>query len=192
VSHARTVRTLAACGVLLAAGVSGCTDTSARPKPLPSPSPSSSVASPTPSPSATPPSLPAEARGTSAAAAKAFVRFYVDSINHALRTGDTTMTRKFSAPGCDSCAAVSRSIAQIYGTGDHLAGKGWQVTAVQAVAQQPVAHPILQVGLKIHPQSKVGADGTVKDRRAGGRKFMVMTLSRSGGNWLVDRLEQSA
>lgn len=191
-SHSRAVRTVAAAALLVGVGTAGCTEPAAKPKPLPSPSSSSVADGPTSSPTATPPSMPAKARGTSTDAAKRFVRFYVLSINHASRTGDTSIVKRFSAPGCRSCAAVSGSISDIYAHGDHLVGKGWQVTAIQAVSHQPRLQPILQVGLIIHAQKKVTADGTVSGSRSGGRKLLIVSLHRAGGQWLVERLEQAA
>jgi hypothetical protein len=192
VSHARTVRTLAACGVLLAAGVSGCTDTSARPKPLPSPSPSSSVASPTPSPSATPPSLPAEARGTSAAAAKAFVRYWVEVLNHAGATGNTAQLDEVSDDNCRSCQAVIRSIDEAYRAGGYFRGNGWSVETLQPQPFQTKTRPVLSAGVHIAPQDVLRREGGKVTHFEGGQRSMLFRLQWAGGHWTVLQVDQTS
>jgi hypothetical protein len=191
VSHARTVRSLAACGVLLAAGAAGCTDTSARPKPLPSPSPSSAVASPTPSPSATPPSLPAEARGTSAAAAKAFVRHYIATVNYATATGDTSVLATLDDGSCDSCSSVISRVHTVYDAGGKIVSRGWQITSLSVLPARP-KRPIVDAGLRLSPQSVIRQRGGQPEHFRGGRLPVTFRLVLGNQGWRVDEWARAA
>lgn len=120
----RTVRALTALALAVVLGVtlSACTET-AEPKPLASPAATASSTAPTsPAPPAppstpTPPTMPPEARGTSAASAKAFVRFYVEMINFATSSGDIEALRALDDGSCRSCAAVAKRINDVYDSG---------------------------------------------------------------------------
>jgi hypothetical protein len=189
VSHARTVRSLAACGVLLAAGAAGCTDTSARPKPLPSPSPSSAVASPTPSPSATPPSLPAEARGTSAAAAKAFVRYWVEVLNASAMSGRSASLRAASSKGCVGCLAIADFIDQVRERGGAIRGDGWDVRSVRVIDESEPGY-VIDALVNVRPQTVVERRGAEPRRFNGGRRLKTFWVGRADDRWKITRLDQ--
>ncbi len=183
-SLTRTVRALTALAVGLGCAVSGCSD-NAKPKPLPSPSASSSSASP----SATPPTMPAQARGTSAKSAEAFARFYVDLVNHASRTGDTSSLDQFGDDSCQSCQAISRNVAKIYDSGGRIESRGWSLRSVSAVPGQPLRRPILDLGVVQSPeQVQETSDGPRKSFE-GGRQPMTMYLERTHEGWMVRRLD---
>jgi len=136
--------------------------------------------------------MPAEAKGTSARSAEAFVRHYIEAVNYGLKTGDVSAIRKLSEPDCSSCSAVAASIDDVYKRGDRLVGKGWDVKGVAPVANQPRLRPVLQVSVFINPQTKVSGSGKQRENRSGGRKLMVFDLASTNGNWLVSQWEQSA
>ncbi|WP_296607448.1 DUF6318 family protein [Nocardioides sp.] len=88
------------------------------------PSPSATLPS---SPSTTPvsgpvePTMPAEARGTDAAAAEAFVKFYWEMVNYAQATGDVEGVRDL-APQCGTCDAAINYIVDVYDRGGRIEG----------------------------------------------------------------------
>ncbi len=83
-------------GVTLSAAVlAGC---QSNPKPPPLDDAAASSPPPTASTTKPAPTLPAEAKGTSEAAAKAFVRHYIALINYAMATGDAECTRQAEPP----------------------------------------------------------------------------------------------
>ena len=118
----RLLAAVAGAVVLIA---SGCTSDEA-PEPAPLPTESASP-SDTGSPSPTAPTLPAEAEGTSPAAAKAFVRHYFDSVNYAAATGDTDGLRALGASRCVSCDAIAENIEEVYSEGGVIRSGGWKV-----------------------------------------------------------------
>jgi hypothetical protein len=107
--------------VLLVGGLAGCSDDQA-PEGSPAPS-TSATASATPSA----PTLPAEARGTDAKAAEAFVRHYVDLINHATETLDTAPLKAASARGCKGCASIAALYDRVRTDGGEVRGGTWTI-----------------------------------------------------------------
>jgi hypothetical protein len=94
------------------------------------------VADPAPTPSAptaptstapTPPVMPEAAKASTAAGAVAFIRYYVELMNHLEATGDEAPLLAVSKPSCRSCAAVVRAANAIYDRGGHVEGGVWTV-----------------------------------------------------------------
>ncbi|WP_367303707.1 DUF6318 family protein [Nocardioides panacis] len=183
----QSVRRLAAVLVALAAAVSGCTD-SAKPQPLPSTSAAPSV-SPSASTSPTAPVLPEEARGTSAASAKAFARFYIDTVNFAARTGITADLATLGTPRCVSCSAIRKNINRIYNAGGTIRSSGWQLTTVAPVPKQPKRRPILDLGVLQPPEVVKQTNKGPTKRYKGGRQPMTMHLRWTLVGWSVERLD---
>ena len=171
--------------ILLYAAAAAC-QSNPSPAPMPSvaPSPSKSVASSTPSP--TPPTMPAEARGTSAQSAKAFVRYYIGLVNHAVATGDTSDLKGASQNSCNSCTAVVTNIDTVYANGGSLSGEGWKVSAAREVPGRPAARPILRVGIRISPQDKIASRGAKVQHFRGGRQLLIFRLVRLEGGWSIE------
>ncbi|ABL83551.1 hypothetical protein Noca_4054 [Nocardioides sp. JS614] len=101
VTRSRTV--IAALCVVSVLALGACSGDDPEPRFAP---PSSSAPS---SPSTTAvsgpvePTMPAAARGSDAAAAEAFVRFYWEMVNYAQATGDVEGLRSLGAEGCNAC-----------------------------------------------------------------------------------------
>src|SRR5690349_11029374 len=93
--------------LLLPAVLVGCSD-AAAPEGSPAPSASASTSA---TPSA--PALPAEAKGTGPAAAKAFVRHYVSLINTASANLDARPLRTSSERGCTACRGIVKLIDDV-------------------------------------------------------------------------------
>ncbi len=111
----RTVIT--AMSVLSVLALGACSGGDPGPKLAPpSSSPSSSAPS---SPSTTAvsgpiePTMPAAARGTDAAAAEAFVKFYWEMVNYAQATGDVEGLRGLTNASCQPCSAGLRALEKL-------------------------------------------------------------------------------
>jgi Family of unknown function (DUF6318) len=124
--------------VVVAAGLSvlvgGC-DSSGDPGTLPSVSGSSAgspsgSASVSASPTAVP-TPPAAAQRHTSAGASEFVRFYIDLINEAYRTGASEPLRVYADDECDSCSSIADAVDEIYSTGS---ARGGQITADRLTA----------------------------------------------------------
>jgi hypothetical protein len=136
--------------VVLLLALAGC---GGDPKADPSPSPSSPSTSPvSTTPSA--PVLPEEAKADTKAGAIAFVKYYVELINHAQATGDVDVLAAVEDPGCESCSKGRTVLEEIYKAGGTIHGgeltfkltnearspryRGWVVSGSLAFAPQTV------------------------------------------------------
>ena len=158
-----------------------------NPKPPPLESASSSSATPTPSPTEAAPTLPAEAKGTSEAAAKAFVRHYVDSVNYAMRTGVTTDLDRLAAPSCSTCRAIVDRIDEVYGEDGRLEGEGWTIISLRRVGGGK-GITLVAAGIEIAPQT-VFASGRTPSESPRSRGNLDLSLSHTDAGWLIQRLE---
>lgn len=116
--------------VVLLVALAGCGG-DPKANPPPSPSPSTTPVSTTPSA----PAMPDAAKENSKAGAIAFVRHYVELLNHLEATGDEAPMLAVSGPSCRSCASVAHAANKIYDAGGHVEGGVWSIT--DAVVQHP-------------------------------------------------------
>lgn len=128
------MRRLLVAGLVAALGLLvGCTDDD-EPDPTITPTDSSSAAS-TGSPTADPtptgpvePTLPAEAEGTDAAAAEAFVRYFWEVVNFAQRSGEVSALRALASSSCQACTGGADWIERVYASGGRIEGGEYKVT----------------------------------------------------------------
>ena len=181
---------LVAAGACTAA-LAGC---DSNPEPAPLPTESASASTPTesssPTPSVTPPTMPAAAKGTSEKSAKAFVRYWVSSLNYAADTGEVENLDSLSAAECEACTGIIDQIQRVHAGGGHYEGDGWRVDAIRAVSGQPKDRPILQVSMLVSEQDVFRGSGSKPRHFEGGRQPMDFRLTRQAG-WLVARIDQT-
>jgi hypothetical protein len=174
-----------------AAGALALAGCQANPTPPPLASTSTSP-TPSPSPAIAAPTLPAEAQGTSKAAAKAFVRHYIALMNHAVSTGESTALSDASDPECLSCTAVIERVDDVYSEGGSIRSDGWRVTSIRPVPGVPKVRPQFDVGLSMSPQRVVEHQGAEVTTYEGGKLPATFTLKRQGTEWLVLAWERAA
>jgi hypothetical protein len=119
VNRSRTVITAMSLLSVLALGA--CSDDDPQPRFAPPSSPAPSSPSTTAVSGPVAPTMPATARGTDAAAAEAFVKFYWEMVNYAQATGDVDGLKAL-APRCGTCAAAVDYIVDVYERGGHIRG----------------------------------------------------------------------
>jgi hypothetical protein len=173
-----------------AAGALALAGCQANPTPPPLASTSTSP-TPSPSPAIAAPTLPAEAQGTSKAAAKAFVRHWIDVLNYSAESGDTNTLRELSDSRCAACAGAIQSIDEVYSAGGAMHGDGWSVLDLKYQPLQPRHEPVVAVGLRIAPQRVIPASGKESRRFKGGARTMSFYLKRQRGAWVVVQLERT-
>ncbi len=180
--HGRGVApALAALLVLAAAGCSS----DAQPSPMPTPS---STPSESASPRPTPPTMPAAAEGTSPAAAKAFARYFLETINYGMSSGDTTALRAVAAPGCETCLAIADKIDQSHAGPAYLEGAGWQPQGFQYI-RIAADRALVAVPLAITAQKSYASAGATPTVSAATRGSLDLRLSRTTGRWQVTQLD---
>jgi hypothetical protein len=122
--RARVVVFLAAGGLLLP-GLAACSDDAPEASPAPSASASASESAPAA------PELPAAAKGDGPKAAEAFVRHYVDLINHASTTLDPEPMLGASADNCTECSTVAELYSGIRQKGGNVRGGEWTIERLE-------------------------------------------------------------
>ena len=135
--------------------------------------------------------MPDAAKGTSEAAAKAFVRHWVATLNYAGDTGDTSGLRRVSSAECKSCVGIADKIDRVYERGGYVQGDGWVVRSIAPVSGQPRARPILQIGMFLSEQDLLERAGGEVQHFDGGKQLMVFRLTNSD-RWVVTEIEQNA
>jgi hypothetical protein len=143
-----------------------------------------------PSPTIAAPTLPAEAQGTSEAAAKAFVRHYFDALNHAMNTGEVEHLRGLGAENCASCATIAGNIDATYAAGGKISSRGWSLRSVTVVPGQPSQAPILDLGVMLTRERVVERAGAEPRTFEGGKQPMTIHLVRQDNEWRVSRLDR--
>ena len=121
---------LAVCAVL-AAGCDGDADGADPPPATESTSTTTEPTDPTTSSGPVEPTLPAAAEGSSVAAAKAFVGYYIEVLDYALTTGEVDLLSDESAPTCSGCRDYIRFITDLYGRGGWRRGGDWLVESAR-------------------------------------------------------------
>ena len=177
----RRALAVAVAGLLLLAG---CSD-NPEPAPLePSSSPSTSE-----SPDAAP-EMPDEARENTPEGAEAFVRYWVEVLNHATVSGETQILRDHSSSDCTSCQSILDLIDSTYGDGGAIQSEGWKINQM-SVALGPGNPAPASAALVIisSPQSFTDSESQPVRRTKGGRQPIDLSLSWSSKTgWRVDAL----
>jgi hypothetical protein len=169
-----------------ALALGGC-QTNPAPPPLES---TSTSPTPSPSPTITAPTLPAEAQGTSEAAARAFVRHWIDVLNYAGPAGDHDAIREISDRSCTACTAIADFIEQVSTRGGQIDGKGWAVRDVKVVSLDPGKSATIDVVAWVNVQHvRTSAESEVQ-RFPGGRRLKTFWLAEGDAAWAVTRLDQ--
>ncbi|MEJ5867843.1 DUF6318 family protein [Pseudokineococcus sp. 5B2Z-1] len=198
----------AAAAALLA--LSGCSDPEPG-SPLPTGAPAeTSTTAPPPAPTATAtptddaptpepgpaPTLPPEATTDDAAGAEAFVRYWYDSLNYAIRTGDTASVREASLlPECIECEALASSVESAYDAGGSLVGG--RADVVEAIAPTPDGSGavLLSVVVQQQPLQRLDSAGDVVSDDMGegvdeSSQSVVIGRNDTGDGWLMVGLGQ--
>ena len=190
VNRSRTVITaMSLMSLMSVLALGACSDDDPEPK-LADPSPSSSAPS-FPSTTAVSgpvePTMPAAARGTGAAAAEAFVRFYWEMVNYAQATGDVESLLELADQHCRACRGGAHFLADTYERGGHIYGGKGEVSVRStgfvrdhggwsAVVEFDVTSTRQRIDLPGHSEDKVVPAGTIPLRAV---------LDRTDDGWVM-------
>ena len=132
--------------------------------------------------------MPAAVQGRGARSAKAFVRYYIATINYAATTGDLRRLRSLGSHNCGSCMAIAHNIGRIYEAGGHIEGRGWRLHTVRML-QITGQDATLSLGVTLEPEIVVKSTGAQAEHHQGARQPMTAFLTRTRGQWLLSRLD---
>ncbi|KRF19738.1 hypothetical protein ASG90_20110 [Nocardioides sp. Soil797] len=151
--------------------------------------PSTSPSSEDPSPTDTGPTIPPDAQGTDEASAKAFVRFYFETLSDAMESGDTTPLRQLATEKCETCTNLVRLIGGTYRKGGSYETEGWRVAKSLRGPAQPGGRKSLL--LKTIQEERVLYDskGDGVDTQPRMETPMRAILAPVEGEWRMWRLD---
>ena len=164
--------------------LAGCSDEKSQAQPKEP----STGAQPSESSSETGPSIPPEAMGSDEASAKAFLRYFVETINHAEQSGDFTPLRAASDSRCKSCSGIIKTVEDLYAEGGHLESNGWTVSGLTAYPDNSAESPVIAARVRISSQRAYSADGSIRHFE-GGMQSADFQLNWRDGRWTVRKFE---
>lgn len=170
-------------------GLAACGDSDPTPSPTTS-APTSPTSNPTTSPtttSPTPPAIPDTARHHTKAGAKAFVIYYVQAVDYAQQTLDTSPVEAVSAPTCVGCKAGIRTIKRIARKHGHIEGGNETVSALQSETVMPNQSVTLTFDIANEPQ-RVLVPGKKPLLHPAGTTKVLMTLIPRDTGWIASEL----
>ena len=163
------------------------------PSPTASPSPLPTT-SPTTEPTTDPtqpvePTLPAAAKASTRAGAEAFVRYYIQLVNYAGRTGDTAEMKRRAA-GCTSCTNLAGAFQETYAQGGEYTTQGWQIQS-QFTTPDSRGNWVSLLEVRQARIVWVRKAGAEPERFPAKRLNLRFEIERHGGGWFVSELTQS-
>jgi hypothetical protein len=172
-------------GLLALLGLTGCG--AAAPAAPASPTPTVATATPSPTLTTGPPVIPDAARQHTTAGAKAFVTYYVEAVDYAQQTLDTTPVEAASAPTCVGCTAGIRTIKRIARHGGHVEGGEETVSALRSETVMPNQSVTLVFDVANEAQ-RVVIPGKKPLLHPAGTTKMLMTLIPRDTGWVAGEL----
>lgn len=169
-------------GFLLFGLTAGCGGESVSP-PESSPSVTPVV---TPSPTVVkpgPPELPERARSNTKAGAEAFLRHYIDLVNHAQATGETGALAAVDEAGCESCSSAIAAVKALYREGGSARGGTWQLRISSSTYIDLVDGWVFATVVSYGEQTLSYIDGRRDTINLAGSVRTRFSVTRRGGKW---------
>lgn len=128
--------------------------------------------------------LPAAARAGTPDGARAFVDFYVESINTAFEAPSASALQGLSAPSCDVCTALQTRASQFADVGQHYAGPIYRTRGSSASAE-PAGQKVV-VDIEQFAVATVDRDGKQIDLNQPSQARFTVSLEFTNA-WQVTR-----
>lgn len=150
--------------------------------------PATSDPTPTETP---PPTEPPEAGEKTEAGAKAFVKYWIETLNYSGKTGDTEELRRIGSSSCRSCASILDLIDGVYADGGKIIGEGWEPKRLRMSTSGVGDRIEVRAVVRINPQVIRHGDGSPADRFPGNAKAIArFELKWSATRWTVAEMFQ--
>jgi hypothetical protein len=135
----------------------------------------------------TAPVEPAEASANTKAGAIAFVKYYVELINHAQATGDTAALAAAEDPRCGACASGRKYLTSVYTRGGRIRGGTFESRVVQAIPRAAHGDWLIAAVLKSAPEVVSQPWSNPPTRRLkGGSSLANFFPSFATGRWVIN------
>lgn len=128
--------------------------------------------------------LPAAARAGTPDGARAFVDFYVESINTAFEAPSVSALQGLSAPSCDVCTALQARASQFADVGQHYAGPIYRARGSSA-SEEPAGQKVV-VDIEQFAVATLNSEGKQIDRSHPSQARFTVSLEFTNA-WQVTR-----
>jgi hypothetical protein len=112
------------------------------------------------------------------------VRFYIDLINEAYRTGASEPLRVYADDECDSCSSIADAVDDIYATGSARGGQIGVLRTASSGMSQGVT-PTVVVEITIGPFARLDQSGQIVEEEPRKDERWILTLNWSSSGWRV-------
>jgi len=159
------------------------------------PSASPTAPSATTDPTQTPmpaPTLPPEATTNDAAGAEAFVRYWYESANYSIATGDVGLVEALSAEDCQTCQRLVDIVEDQYASGGSFRGGQSEVSQVVAPRPDDSGYVVAAFVLEQEPPLAVGPQGDVQNQGEAdhAESYLQMSMRWEGRAWRALEIAQ--
>lgn len=187
--QSRSLRKRYAAFVAVLALAAGCSEDPPAPAPIEAAPSTSTTPSATPT-STGPPTMPAEAKGTSRKAAVAFVHHVIEVLNYSAANLDPAPIRQVSTRTCDPCASLRSHLTMLHDRGDSVHGGSWKpVETIVLRTGQDVRqiHVVVDRGRQVVRR----ANNSTRSRTKAGRELYTFTLEPAADGWQLADLRRA-
>lgn len=151
--------------------------------------PATSDPTPTETP---PPTEPPEAGEKTEAGAKAFVEYWIQALNFAMRTGDTSVLDELSTATCSSCDSMRKTIEDIYTSGGEIRSVGWKLDRFSGIEMADGGTYRVGVVLDLPSEVVLRADEEPERHPELQDAIASLTLIWDQSDWRIARFARSA
>ena len=182
--------TVAVAALVLA---TACSSNDPAPAPLPTPSPTAAPTTapppttPPPSPTPTAPTLPPAARADTPAGAESFARFWIQALDYASTSGDTSVIREVA--DCTGCNALADGIDRLRQAGGRTIGGQVSISASDTVRHVPGQAALVDLTYSRAPRTVTEGSGASRAVPAERNVRLLVTLKRVGESWLISNAQ---
>lgn len=128
------------------------------------------------------------ARNPGATGAQQFVDYWVDTVNRATETGDTTQLASLADPSCTTCAEFTKRLDSIYEAGGSVETEDWEIVEMVPEGGATEDRATILVRVEIPPQEVVESEGAEPSPVPGGTQSFRITMERTEGDWLIQEI----
>ena len=133
--------------------------------------------------------IPAYATTNNDQGAQNFTRYWIDTLNKATVSGDTTKVRKISKTSCTTCTDFANRLDGIYKAGGNVQTKGFKVKKLLTDSSVPKPGAGVSVVMTATPQTLVEKKGAAPRQLKGGDLRVRMIMVRVKDHWAMDRID---
>jgi hypothetical protein len=129
--------------------------------------------------------MPDAAKADTKAGAVAFVKYYIELINHAQATGETSSLSAVEDPRCASCQKATAGVQAHYAAGGSIEGGEWRVEQLVPNRSSQLHGWVVDLKVAYSKQVVSFGDGRPDKTNSAGELILSIQVRRTDGEWEV-------